>query len=309
MQSPHRAPDSAQPPSEAWAAQPWFPDDPAPGPWFRDEQAPGGEDTDEQTPAPGDRDEQPPGPGGVAGQVPGAAEPLTLSDPVWVTDFFRDRPPEVPVEKPQPAYPPRRAPGRIGSVMALAAVVVLLVGGLLTWRLVSGQPGQPSNRAGKSAPGTTAVPSTPASTQATASPTTGAPGPGRITVAMAPALARTPAAQQVATFLETYFRAINQRDYALYNSMLAASMRQSFRQFEAGYRSTSDSGAVLTSLSDGPHGLAAAVTFISHQDPALSPDHTRCTSWDITLYLRRHGASYLIVRPPRGYHAAHEPCV
>jgi hypothetical protein len=278
--------------SEAWLARSWFPDDPAPGPWFRDERAPG----------PGVEDQQ----------APATPEPLTLSEPVWVTEFFRDRPPDVAPEKPAPAYPSRHSPGWIGRAMALAAVVVLLTGGLITWRLVGGRPGlapagQPSN--GSGAPGTPVAPSTPASTQATASPTTGLPGPGRNTVATAPALAHTPAARQVAAFLETYFRAINQRDYPLYSSLLAPSMRPPFHEFETGYRSTSDSGAVLTSLSAGPHGLAATFTFISHQDPALSPDHTRCTNWDITLYLRRHGASYLIVRPPRGYHAAHQPCV
>jgi hypothetical protein len=295
--------------SEAWSARSWFPDDPAPGPWFRDERPPGPAATQEQATPPSARENQASGPGAEDQQAPATAEPLTLSEPVWVTEFFRDRPPDVPAAKPAPASPSRRSPRWTGRVTALAAVVVLLAGGVITWRLVGGQPGlAPGGQSsdGSGAPGTPATPSTAASTQATASPTAGR--PGRNTVATAPALANTPAARHVVAFLETYFRAINQRDYPLYSSLLAANMRPPVREFETGYRSTSDSGAVLTSLSTGPRGLAATVAFTSHQDPALSPDHTRCTNWNITLYLRRYGAGYLIVRPPRGYHAAHRPC-
>jgi hypothetical protein len=235
-----------------------------------------------------------------------------LSEPVWVTDFFRDRPPEAQPERPRPAYPARQ-PGLAGKVIALAAVIVLLSGGLITWRLVGGEPapiaaGQPSGGPGNSAPATGAAPSTAASTPVPTSPATGRRGRGRNAVALAPALAHTPVAHQVVTFLETYFRAVNQHDYPAYSGLLARRLRPTVRQFTSGYRSTSDSGAVLTGLSAGPHGLAAAVTFISHQDPALSPDHSACTKWGITLYLRPHGASYLIVPPPHGYRAAHQPC-
>jgi hypothetical protein len=332
----HQSPQDARDSGEALIPEPWFPEEPAAGPWFRDEhaagprfadeQSPGAWPTHEQSPGAWPTHEQHPAPGlgndpgtpgnGPADQSasPAAREPLTLSEPVWVTDFFQHRPPEADLERPQPAYPSRHPPGWAGRVTALAAVVVLLGGGLITWRLAGGQPapvsaGQPSNGAGKSAPASPVAPSTAASPPVSPSPTTWRRGRGRNAVALAPALAHTPAAQQVVTFLQTYFWAINQRDYTGYTSLLAHNLRPTVRQFEAGYRSTSDSGAVLTSLSASRRGLAAVVTFISHQDRALSPDHSACTKWDIILYLRRRGSSYLIVPPPHGYRAAHQPCV
>jgi hypothetical protein len=230
-----------------------------------------------------------------------------------VTDFFRDRPPEAGTESLRPANAPRRSPAWAGKLIALAAAAVLLSGGLIIWRLAGGQParlaaGQPA-RQGATAPAGHGAASTAA--PARASPTRTAPrqGRGNNAVALPAALARTPAAQHVAAFLQTYFRVINQRDYTGYASLLAPSLRPTAQQFQAGYRSTKDSGAVLTSLSASSHGLAATVTFISHQDPALSPDHSRCTTWEITLYLRPFNGSYLIVPPPHGYRAAHEACV
>jgi hypothetical protein len=285
----------AEQPAETWRTT-----EENPKSWPETEQVPASWPTAEHSPA-----GQPTPPAGQG--------PLTLSEPVWVTDFFRNRPPETDAGTCRPASPPRRPPGWTGKVVALAAAIVLLGGGLLTWRLIGSHPGQaaagqPSNGTGQTQPSAPAT-SPAAATPASSAPATGPHGRGRNTVAVAPALAHSPVAQQVAAFLQTYFRAINRRDYAAYAGLLAPSLRPTMREFEQGYRTTSDSGAVLTSLSGSPYGLAAGVTFISHQDPALSPDRSTCTKWGITLYLRQRGTSYLIVPPPHGYHAAHQPCL
>jgi hypothetical protein len=74
--------------------------------------------------------------------------------------------------------------------------------------------------------------------------------------------------------------------------------------FGAAYQSTQDSRARLTGLSaTGPHGLAAMVTFVSHQNPAASPDHAACDRWYITLFVKRKGTLYQIRRPQPGFPA------
>ena len=146
------------------------------------------------------------------------------------------------------------------------------------------------------------------STASQASPASGAQDTGPATVAIAPTASQQTSAPQVATFLETYFQAINTRDYSLYSSLYEPALRPTLQQFQNGYRSTHDSGAVLTDLSPTAIGLAATVSFTSHQQPADSATGTSCTSWNITLYLEPLGSTYQIVHPPDGYHAQYQAC-
>ena len=131
---------------------------------------------------------------------------------------------------------------------------------------------------------------------------------GQGTVAVAPAASQQTSAPQVAAFLATYFQAINTRDYSRYSSLFAPRLRPTPQQFQNGYGSTRDSGAVLTEISPTAVGLAAAVSFTSHQQPAESATGTSCTSWDITLYLRPNGGTYRIVHAPANYHARYQAC-
>jgi hypothetical protein len=74
--------------------------------------------------------------------------------------------------------------------------------------------------------------------------------------------------------------------------------------FGTGYQSTRDSRARLTGLAaTGPEGLAAMVTFVSHQNPADSPDHAACDRWHITLFLKSDGHDYHIRRHRPGFPA------
>jgi hypothetical protein len=130
-------------------------------------------------------------------------------------------------------------------------------------------------------------------------------------VAVAPAAARAPAAASVASFLTSYFTAINRHDYQRFRALLSQQMQQieTPQRFAAGFRSTTDSGAVLIGLSAAAGGRRAAIVdFTSRQSPADSPDHLACTRWTITLFLQPTAGSYLIGVPPTGYQASQRSC-
>jgi hypothetical protein len=121
-------------------------------------------------------------------------------------------------------------------------------------------------------------------------------------VAIAPTAAHAPHVHQVAALLTSYFSAINHHDFQGYVRLFIPAIQATMQHFGRGYRSTVDSGAVLTGVAaTGPQGLAATVTFTSHQNPAASPDHAACNHWDITIFLKQRGNSYRIRRPRPGF--------
>jgi hypothetical protein len=121
-------------------------------------------------------------------------------------------------------------------------------------------------------------------------------------------LAQRADAQQVVGFLDSYFAAVNHREYLEYSSLFDRWHHLTRAEFDRGYRTTHDSSAVLTGLTSSRDSLTATVTFTSHQSPAASPNHATCTNWRIVLYLRRTGGVYLIGPPPPGYHATYHGC-
>lgn len=83
----------------------------------------------------------------------------------------------------------------------------------------------------------------------------------------------------------------------------------SVQNFRSGYRSTTDSAAMLIAVSQlGSGSVSAAVTFTSHQRPADSPTHTACTDWSIVFYLHQQGGHYVIGPAPAGYQAVDRRC-
>ena len=122
-------------------------------------------------------------------------------------------------------------------------------------------------------------------------------------VSIAPHLARSALARRVATLLDSYFTAVNHRDYRRYSLLFGRWHQLTRRKFLDGYRTTHDSRATLVGLAGNGRGLIATVTFQSRQAPAASPDHARCDDWTIRLYLRRVSGRYLIVPPPARYRA------
>ena len=132
---------------------------------------------------------------------------------------------------------------------------------------------------------------------------------GNNVVAVSPAVLGSPQLPPVVAVLTTYFEAINGHDFPRYASLFIPSIRASMHHFRAGYATTFDSGATLTALAaTGPEGVAATVTFTSHQSPAASPDHAGCDRWDITLFLKHHGGAYLIRHPRPGFPQLVLPC-
>src|SRR6202035_2657241 len=112
--------------------------------------------------------------------------------------------------------------------------------------------------------------------------------------------------------LQNYFIVINNHDYAGYLALLSPQEQQDWTagMFAAGFRSTTDSGETLAGISTAPDGrTVATVTFTSHQDPAVSVNHSQaCTRWQILLFLEKQGNGYLIGDPPPGYAATYTPC-
>jgi hypothetical protein len=108
----------------------------------------------------------------------------------------------------------------------------------------------------------------------------------------------------VIMLLDSYFSDINQHDFPAYSRLFIPAIRATMHNFDAGYQSTRDSRARLTGLAaTGPEGLAAMVTFVSHQNPADSPDHAACNRWHITLFLKSDGHDYHIRRHQPGFPA------
>jgi hypothetical protein len=130
------------------------------------------------------------------------------------------------------------------------------------------------------------------------------------TVPMTAVAAASPMGPQVAAFLWRYFDAINRHDYAAYTGLLG-SREQAVTpaQFDSGFSSTTDSGETLQSVSIAPDGdYQAEVTFTSRQRPSQSQTGTRCTQWDISLFLTPGGTDFLIDPPPSDYRAAYAAC-
>ena len=246
-------------------------------------------------------------------------EPVRPTDPFpaffATVDSFRDELPSASIGRSAGRAPHRRSRSII--VAAVAAVVLAAPGG--AYALAAGQ-GQA--RAGAQPTGRASASATPSATAGQGTTAVLGPPGGRATgtttvvrevgvVAVAPGAASNPAARRVAALLDRYFTAINRRDYAAYATLLDRRRLRSdpAASFEGGYASTTDSDETLTRISAvGSGNVAASVTFISHQKPAISLDHSSCTLWSITLYLVRHGTGYMIGTPPRGYWASYQVC-
>jgi hypothetical protein len=208
---------------------------------------------------------------------------------------------DVPV-----AGPRHRSPGRHHwlAVVAVALVIVAGLGGAAAFELSHGHGRTAGLRDGSGA----AHARTPRPALSLAS------GHGGTDVTVASGVGSgvgSAARPQVVALLDRYFSAINQHDYAAYADLLdpQALLRSPASVFYSGDGSTTDSGETLTGLADlSSGGVAAAVTFTSHQQPADSPDHSACDAWSITLYLVPQGNGYLIGLPPAGYEASYTSC-
>jgi hypothetical protein len=205
---------------------------------------------------------------------------------------------------------PRLSPGHGMTITAMVTTLALLgtlgaaalqVGHIrsqppATGSSLAARGAGPGQRVGTPDPG-------PSPARAASSGSPGAPAAsGAVTVA--PAAAGQPHVHRVVTLLDRYFSAINSHDFQAYSSLFIPAIRAGMHNFGASYQSTHDSQARLTGLAaTGPQGLAAMVTFVSHQDPAASPDHAACDRWHVTLFIKRNGRGYHIRRHQPGFPA------
>ena len=203
---------------------------------------------------------------------------------------------------------PRLSPGHGMTITAMVTTLALLgTLGAAAWQvghLRSQAPAAGTSLAARaSGSGRPASRPDPGPSPARAAPSVspGAPGASDA-VSVNPAAAGQPHADRVVTLLNSYFSAINQHDFPAYRRLFIPAIRAGMHNFGASYRSTHDSRARLTGLAaTGPQGLAAMVTFVSHQDPAASPDHAACDRWHITLFIKRDGRGYHIRRHQPGF--------
>ena len=225
----------------------------------------------------------------------------------------------------QPSWaglPPERRTGRRSRLAVIAACTVVAVGAVTAGGIVlahrDGTVPSQAQSGGTTAPSQTGRPNA-GGHSPTPGPTTPAPTPSPSptqplasdTVAVSNAAAGNPRHVAVVSFLQTYFTAINSRDYRAYLGLLGPEAQATYtrRAFMHGYRSTSDSAERLKRIYAAGAGTVAVVTFTSHQDPRDSVNgQESCTRWRISLYLQPTGTGYTMVPAPAGYQPTFAPC-
>src|SRR5579875_2185258 len=204
-----------------------------------------------------------------------------------------------------------RPPRRSGWLLLTIMIIVVLAGGgtAAAFVLSSNHSAKPQASQTTSPP-PARPPPTPTQSPSTSPSPTSSPGQGQ--VAEAASVAGNPQTPRIGALLDSYFSAINTRNYPAYYALLSPQERQltSQSQFSKGFATTKDRKETLQALSAGPGGTTvASVTFTSHQNPANSVDgHQSCTHWHISLYLEQSGNSYVIGKPPSSYHAGYAAC-
>jgi hypothetical protein len=220
-------------------------------------------------------------------------------------------PPPQHSHQPAPARPPSR---RTSLTLPIAVLIVLLaaaVGGVGSWYAVQKAPvGHQSAIAPASSPATSPPPSqSTASSSPSPSPSAPSPSPSDTLVSLAPAAAGYPDAVAVQPVITEYFLAINSRDYTGYLTTQSPGNALTEQQFQTGFRSTVDSGVLVTSITTAPDGRPAAdISFTSRQQPQDGPDGESCTNWQVTMFFDDNAGTYTIGAPPPDYHASHQAC-
>jgi hypothetical protein len=277
---------------------------------------------------------EPPAPHAPVPQPP-AEEPTVPLSPVGGMSFPPIPPPGPGYEQQQPAYvsapvphpgapqehyvpaQPVAAPARSGgwpvSAKVLVGVLAVALVALAAFPLIDalGDDGRdttgptgPTADPGNTAPASTA-PTTPS---AQPSPSASGP-PARVGLVTITAGITHPATVAVATTFDTFFTAVNDRDYdkalAQYDpaGVVNTNDRAQADAFKQAVSTTFDSRVVLQTVGDAPGqagAVAARVTFQSQQSPGYGPkgrEQETCTAWDATYTLTQStSGSYRILR-------------
>ena len=198
-------------------------------------------------------------------------------------------------------------------VAALIVVLVAVVTGAGTWYAgrqspVAHQSPAPSSAEPSSGPSSGS--SAPGKSEPTNSqPASSSPASPAALVSLAPAAALYPGAAAIEAVISQYFQAINGRDYAEYLTTQSPGNALTAQQFQTGFRSTTDSNALITSIASAPDGRPAAdMTFTSQQQAQDGPDGQTCTDWQVTLFFDGTAGTWTIGAPAAGYRASYQAC-
>jgi hypothetical protein len=219
-------------------------------------------------------------------------------------------PPPQRAHQPAPARPPGRRKPLTLPIMALIVLLAAAVGGVGSWYAVGKAPAaHQSTIAPSSTPATSLPPSQSTTSGSPPSPSAPSPGSSNTLVSLAPAAAGYPDAATIQPVITEYFLAINGRDYTGYLTTQSAGNAPTEQQFQTGFRSTTDSHVVVTSITTASDGRPAAdVTFTSRQQPQDGPDGESCTNWQVMMFFDDNAGTYTIGAPPADYRASHQAC-
>lgn len=259
---------------------------------------------------------------------PMSGPPLSGGPPISGPSGYSEYPP--PPYAPQYAspYPPPpgapRPPRRLrGWIIALAALVILVpaaaVAGVAVLRshhtpIAAPSPTAAPTQSGKqsASAGPTDEPTTAGPTPTTAAPTG---NPTKVGIVDIGPVAGDARATDVGRMFDTYFSAINARDFdtavQVYDPSGSinpndANQRQTFAN---GVSTTTDSAASVQSIGPAGSTVPVRITFVSHQQSGYGPKgrtSETCTRWDVTYLLSSPSAGqYKIVKATK---ATNRPC-
>lgn len=213
------------------------------------------------------------------------------------THAIRIAPPPPPPRPPQPGQSPGsttpQPPFPLVSPLLLAVAVIVII--VLATIVISSRshPHDPGTPAATTVAGQNGYSTTYRPTYTYTTPTH-VPVTRIGMVDLAPSLADDSRAIAVARTLDTYFTAINQRDYDTFIGVLAPSLRpQDYDDFIARFGTTTDRNVEVWTADSGP---TARVTFQSSQAPDQAPrglDGATCVNWDMTYFFT---SGYLIYK-------------
>jgi hypothetical protein len=185
----------------------------------------------------------------------------------------------------------------------LAPVVVVVlsvtVGAGLLAREIYHRPDQPADE-------------TTVSTSAPVPASSGAPAAVGI-VGMTDDAKNHPQAEAVRKLLETYFDAINSRQYPLWLQVVSSKRAalQSYSEWKSGVKSTADSDALVYRIERGAStSLRVLVGFTSRQERADAPEYFRekCIKWRLVLPVIVEKSALKIDTVDPGPSPEHEKC-
>lgn len=190
--------------------------------------------------------------------------------------------------------------GRWIALTAAILVVLIATAGAVT---LAGQHGRASQSARSHRPTVTAR-------RSVSAPASVAPA-GQTRLVVDPAAAAAPTKPAVVAFLDHYFDAVNNHDFAGYKRLFIRALRPGLSpaSLSAGLGTTADSGEQLHSISViGGAEVDASVTFNSLQPTVGRRRSSTCTAWSGELYLGRRGTRYLLVAAPLWHQASASSC-